>query len=293
MKLPDQSWENPLKKIQLTIKNRLPLGAHKEFEVSYRRFNAKLIHLGLIWERLKVDIESNEKRNYHIFASTKTHKLPYTHTPEEESVIQHYTEKSKFIHLDFEDFFIHADILMGRVAWLTRFFLKGVTYDSFSDLRKFFLNNPFPQDEQYTLYIREKTTWYETLLKGYRDKLIVHDTTSDMGSIISSPKEVTTIGKARMRPLPKEKWNKQYQRLMKLRDKYKDKIPRVSEIPVNVFELIRCLDAHGDLIDPSDLRELGEIRHQFGTKLPNVNAIANHIMDLLNFYTNHFSNLKK
>ncbi len=295
MRLPERSWKNPLAKILKLIKASLSEKEQKEFEAGYRRFQGKLLHLGLIWERLIVDFEAHEKRLEVAFARawevSKTGKSSYTPTPKEESEIQHYREKSKFIELDLEDFFIHARILMDRIAWLTRFFIKGVEYVSFSKLRNFFLkpeNIPFSKDEEYAKFIREKTAWYETMLKSYRDKLIVHDITSDMFGGIYSDSEITTLVRVRMRPLSQNKWNKHWQSILKLRDKYIDRISGLADIPLNMFELIRYLDSYSDLIDSPDLKKLEEIRSVFGTKLPDINSIADHIMDILNFYANHF-----
>ncbi|MCP8312894.1 MAG: hypothetical protein H3Z53_00765 [archaeon] len=294
MKLPDRSWENPLGNIPELLKVHLTETKLREFEAGYSRFQRKLSHLGLIWERLKNDTDAYEKL-LEVVAKTvdlvKTGKTSYTHTPEEQSAIQFYREKSKFIYLDFEDFFIHAKILMDRIAWLTRFFIKGVEFSRFTKLRKFFLKNvPFLEDKEYARYIRENTAWYETMLESYRDKLIVHDATSDTVGIFSSPRHLVTLASVRLRPLPEEEWSEHWQGLLKLREKYKDRIPGLAEIPLNAIELIRHLDVHSDLIEPSDLKVLEKIRHEPGAKFPDVNSITDHIMDLLNFYSNHFSN---
>lgn len=115
-------------------------------------------------------------RKYRMSYSASERKLVARYRP-----IQHFPE------LDFCTFLIYSRILLDRIVRLSQRFLTGNELPSFSSFnrhKRFFLARamrPFGQHEAYAKYIREKTNWFERLVKFPRDQYIVHTSPAIMG----------------------------------------------------------------------------------------------------------------
>ena len=113
---------------------------------------------------------------------------------------------SSLIHLDNEDFLIHAEILLDRVIFLTTFFEKKIVKKtghhpktkSFKAFRKWFMNSvnsSLISDIELAKYLSHNTNWFEKLEKA-RDDLIVHRKRSYYIDVMDSEGKV---GKAKAR----------------------------------------------------------------------------------------------
>jgi hypothetical protein len=295
MRLPKLEWADAIIEAYQISKNRIERDRRNAFEAAYSRYAQKLSHVSFIWDRLRADTEAHERHLELVFARDKwtaAARAPFT--SQELVAKEELEEASKTLSLDYEDFLIHSRILMDRVIFLTQFFLprteKKPSPTSFTEHRKFFQNAqniPF-QDDEYAKYICEKTQWYETLLRPYRDDFVVHDTSFRSMGLLSGPTQSPRLIRVRSQemetPQPQQVWSP----LMALRDKYLNKIPGLDNITVNIYELIDFLDSHASMIESADLKTLAEVRRSAGAKLPDLLELANHIQQFLSFFGQHF-----
>ena len=103
------------------------------------------------------------------------YREPYT--PNHAKIARRYHEIAPFVEVDLANCVIHAQILLDRVAPLSRRFLpnRGLLVRSFHTHRDFFqrLTQPFGSHQEYAAYLRERTGWFDDL-KEIRDKFLVH-----------------------------------------------------------------------------------------------------------------------
>lgn len=97
---------------------------------------------------------------------------------EHEQVYDLYMKTLEEIKLDYENFFLHARILMDRLCYLTRFLFPrdNLPYRTFNRHREYFLmRHAIPNYlKGYSEYMAQNSGWFGLLLKTTRDFLIVH-----------------------------------------------------------------------------------------------------------------------
>jgi hypothetical protein len=101
------------------------------------------------------------------------------YTPGERKLATEYNMIARFLEFDFFNCLLYARMLLDRTVSLSRHFLKGKELPSFTSLnehKKFFQRQtrPYGDHEEYAVYIREKTDWFDMPLKIVRDKYLVH-----------------------------------------------------------------------------------------------------------------------
>jgi hypothetical protein len=169
LRLPKKDWTNPIK---------LPSSSsYTPFEAAYTRYSAKLYQLSQVWSRLEPAINAHEDY-MELLKSTAMAGRQLTPQEAKENG-NRFTRETRFIHLDLEDFHIHSRILMDRVTAVIGHFLPGTVQDkddpSFSAHRNFLLKKqttPYGPDEEYAAYVRNRTGWFQTMLRDYRDLFI-------------------------------------------------------------------------------------------------------------------------
>ncbi len=90
-----------------------------------------------------------------------------------------YREQRGFFELDFENYLLHARILLDRTIGLSRRFLRGAnlpSFTSFADHKRFLQQRPasLRGHHAYRRRIANRTAWFDMPLKYVRDKLVVH-----------------------------------------------------------------------------------------------------------------------
>lgn len=108
-------------------------------------------------------------------------------TPAEKKIAIAYDKSARYFELDFFNNLIHARILLDRIVFISRFFLKDgyvPSFTSFNDHKKFFRKNSVINHDEYANYIKNNTDWFDFPLKAIRDKFITH----------ASPKHVMHFG---------------------------------------------------------------------------------------------------
>jgi len=208
--------------------------------------------------------------------------------PQDDFVLNNLMQNVIYLHLDYENFFIYARILMDKLAYLTSFFFRGPSNSSFPRQKQFFLdaeNIPFSPDEEYANYIRDKTDWFERSLKLPRDKIIVHGLPFT-GGIKTSPNGTLT--------LPRVGWGRDLQnvweKLKTIKDKYGDRYPELKEVSDNIFEITKfLLDRPDILLEPNDRKVFSECVRIAGSELPDISSLADNIIEFVKFFDQHFA----
>ena len=101
------------------------------------------------------------------------------YTPSQRKLAAQYNKIARFLEFDFFNCLLYARMLLDRTIALSRHFLKGAnlpSFTSFNNHKKFFQRQktPYGGFEEYAVYIREQTDWFDTPLKPVRDKFLVH-----------------------------------------------------------------------------------------------------------------------
>lgn len=297
MPLATLKWDDPIRRVYEIAKVKINSETRNDFEAAYSRYARKLSDLSLVWSRLSSAAEAQRTYIDIVFARDKWRdkgRDPFS--PEELARMDASQAKSASLSLDYEDFFIHSRILMDRVSYLTRFFLPQLRTGQvirFSEHRRFFKNPrniPFSADEDYARFIREDTLWFDTMLKAYRDQLVVHDITSGTGGIYMGPNSPPRLVRLRFLSMNDSKWQSTWSALMGMKSKYLQRIQGLGNVSENVYELLEFMENHADMIEPIDLKILDSIRTAAGSKLPDPFELASKIQEFLEFWGQHFYN---
>jgi hypothetical protein len=285
MPLESRDWSDPFNWLgTVLLKNK----EMSNLAAAYNRFHVELDHLRLIWERLEVETLTYENNINIIMKRAKEGTSANI-----DEIIKQFFLDSRFLYLDLEDFVIHSRILMDRIGVLVAHLIEGparcLQHASFHDHRRFFLdpnNVPYKLDEEYALYIREHTSWFENMLRDARDILIVHDSSLQGTGLLSGPKMAPRRIKSQLNWGSKQQ--KAYERLLRLRDKYSKTIGEPLCNENNVWELLDLFEKYANALAPDDLKTITEIKRKIGGKLPDVNILSNYILEYIKFSSSHF-----
>lgn len=295
MPLPKWDWSNPLIPFLEHLETKVPESEKDDLEGAFVRYNLKYIHLSLIWTRLSASVLIFDARSKTMMDSaTRGGNLS-----KEEAKVMHLAFEAEIPYsLDYEDFFIHAKILLDRAIYFTRFSypdlkdvkdIREVTTD-FTGHRLFFLmTNPYQNDEEYGKYVRENTAWYESTLRNYRNRFVIHDKDLIGAGTLHNPGESPRQIRRPARSPTEEDSKTHWEMLLALREKYLEKVPRLKGTPLNVWELLDVFDAHSVLLRPEDRRTLNELHLFMGGKMPDLSSLMNSMLDFLRFFGEHFS----
>ena len=285
IKLPNKKWGNPMETLRGA---KFPDPKNQFIDEALGECARFYYFLEVIWERLAND--------YHIFndqmiltqkrfdASQKGESIDSISVAEWQQEMKNRT----YLRLDHYDFLIYSKILMDKFAYLAKLLLKeDISYRGFNKQKKFFLNQkniPFKTDEEYAKYIREETEWFDRSLKLSRDELIVHSLPL-MESIISSPKGTLTLLRTNWGGSLEKSW----EIVKQLKTKYSDKYPELNNVHDNVFEILKFLIDNPEIkLDQEDKQKFLECFRNTGSKLPDINLLADKIIVFASFFGEHF-----
>jgi len=177
--LKDRKWSFPIDDMDKKVYEFFPPMLAEKFQLALGDVKREWSFLSIIWERLQNEYqEFSECRK--VFQNLGKMKLAHQE-------ISKFTRKFmlsfELIHLDTEDFFIHAEIMLDRVTFLITFFEKKIVKqgyqprtESFKAFRKWFRdqkNSPLIFDIELKNYLLNNTDWFKKL-EETRDDLIVH-----------------------------------------------------------------------------------------------------------------------
>ena len=263
--------------------------------LTYFSFKETHDFLPIIWKRIQLDMNMlTEKCNFE-----GTYHHPDSEEEPTKKEIERYKECSAYetiIKLDIEDWFIHAHILMAKLAVLIKkiFLLTisetdkekilGIKTRGFNDFRKYFIDgNGTGIDTEFTLIITNFTKWYEKALKNIRDDLIQHEHVSKIwGSSIYQKKSYTEFGYSKFRP---------YFGIMEktyiIRDKNLSLFPQLKG-ENNYFELLNFFEKHMKELSEQDQQFIKDIRKDYGGNFPDVNILYTNMTNLFEQINSYF-----
>ena len=294
--MPLLKWDssNPLIPFLEHLKTKVPQSQADDLEGAFVRYNLKYTHLSLIWERLSASVLLFDAQSKAMMDSAaRGGNL----SKEEEKVMHLAVEAGIPYSLDYEDFFIHAKILLDRAIFFIRFFypdlknvkeIKDVTSD-FTGHRLFFLRtNPYQNDEEYGKYVRENTAWYESTLRNYRNKFVIHDKELIGAGMLHNPGESPRQIRRPAKMPTEEDSKKHREMLLVMREKYLEVVPKLKGTPVNIWELLDVFDANSAQLKPEDRVILNDLHVFMGGKMPELNLLLTSIMEFMRFFAQHF-----
>lgn len=200
--LNDRDWSFPITDLDKKVDKYFPQMSAEKFRLALGDVAREWNFLSIIWERLQHEYQDFSVCQQ-VFQNLEKMKLAHQE-------ISEYARKlmlsHKLIHLDYEDFLIHAEILLDRVTFLTTFFEKKLVKNtgrhpktkSFKAFRKWFLdsaNASAISDTELAKYLSNNTGWFKKLEKS-RDDLIVHRKRSYYIDVLA---QEGAVGKAKAR----------------------------------------------------------------------------------------------
>lgn len=286
MKFEDNNWRDPLQDLANLVHKKWQNDQFVRFNVEYRSYRRTLEYLRLIYSRIKVDNKLHVSYNE---ASERLLGAPSAPSPTKLDLLieKRWKEQGVCLYLDLDDFFIHSNILMDKVARIASVFLKIHPPRKFSDHRKFLRreqNIPFRKDEDYARYIRENTSWFESDLKDVRDDLVIHE--GAFWAVGTSWGKKGLLSVSKMSPFEVKK--RQLNVLRGLRKKYWKILHGIDKVEDNLWVLLQFFEQNIDQIDEEDKSKVKAARQELGDRLPSVPKVADEIFDFLMFFSLHF-----
>ena len=237
--LRDRDWQFPIRELDGKVYQSFsPMEAEK-FIISLGSVMREWHFLFLIWNRLQIEhknrLEALEER-------LSLGKRIITQL-EDSGLTRKFMHNSDLIHLDTEDFLIHAKILLDGLVYLTKtFFIDRIVEkgseppDGFTRFRKWFKeekNSILIIDSELAEFIKVNTDWYEELQYA-RDKLIVHRKGYHT-DVLREEDKVIVIGKAKTR----------FDEVKNIVDWQKiEDMPDLNNLVDNITELLHFYDKH-------------------------------------------------
>jgi hypothetical protein len=276
-----------------SLSNTPPLT--RELESALRLCSSKYIHLGVIWSRLGIEAKGMEETSKRLVTRTLAGVMAGQQDSrplqgEEALDFKASLLLTNLYELDHEDFIIHSKIFLDRMALLACSLLKDKSMPPY-DFRKhrFYFraarNIPYRRDEAYAKFIRERTAWYEPILKVYRDEFIEHNRSFTPFGVVTNPGRAP---RALRRAWSSSRADIPLEGLAALRNKYLSSIPGLGNVPPNIYELMDAFETNLNVLSEEDLHSLNSIRLATGAKLPDPNEIASHLLEYVIFFDGHF-----
>lgn len=286
MKFENNNWRDPLVDLPRLARKKWPEERFVKFNVEYRSYRRTLEYLRLNYRRIEDDVELWKKYND---ASGRLLGAPGAPRPTKSDLLvgKRWKEQEFCLYLDLDDFFIHSNILMDKIARIASVFLEIRPPRSFSKHKKFLCreqNIPFRKDEDYARHIRENTSWFESDLKDVRDDLVVHE--GAFWAVGTSWGRKGLLSASKMSPFEVKK--KQLNVLRELKKKYRKTLHGIAKVEANLWVLLQFFEQNIDQIDEEDKSKVKAARQELGGRLPPVPKVADEIFDFLVFFGSHF-----
>ena len=177
--LTTRDWRFPINEIVDKVYESFSSMEAEKFQMALGTIMREWHFLSLIWERLQQEYRERTE-SLEEFLNLKKKGISRLIGSE---LTKKFMHNSNLMHLDTEDFFIHAKILLDRVVFLTKeFFADRVVRkgnkppNGFTKFRKWFTDEKYSSrilDTKLAEYLKSNTDWYDKL-KYARDKLIEH-----------------------------------------------------------------------------------------------------------------------
>ncbi len=199
--LKDKDWQFPIRELGDKVYQSFSSMRAEKFQISLGAIMKDWHFLLLIWDRLQIE----HKRRLEALEERRSLGKKIITQQEDSELTRKFMHNSSLVHLDTEDFLMHAKILLDRVVILTKEFFtdkivrKGKEpYDGFTRFRSWLVDEKHSSlilDVELVKYLRFNVDWYDKLQYA-RDKLIVHMKGYYIDSLREQDKRMI-IGRAR------------------------------------------------------------------------------------------------
>jgi len=276
------STNDPISKLIKGLNGKIPEKI-RQIKIAYRGYMYTFHFIPIIFKRIHEDYEQFYEAKRIEAEIMDSNAEPRALSTKEQAILQNGTEKELCLYLDIEDFFLHANILMYKASRIACLLLGIQPHRSFHKHREFFVKNPsFLKYDKYAEYIRNNTGWFETELKYTRDYLVVHG--EPYMWFISFWKNGFRVTKGTASSKQKE-----FETLLKLKNKYKEKIPEIKNVEDNLWQILDFLERNSEKIAEKDVMLVKHIRQKVGSVVPSHRKLAKQIYEYLNFVNDYFT----
>lgn len=191
---------------------------------------------------------------------------------------------SSLISFDVENYFIHVQILMDRLAVLIANHVEEVPRNkikSFKELINFIKTHNFENKLLHHLLEQEK--WFKLLINIHRNNLIVHDNISEMTGTKYSKNKIHSP----IRLVFPDSSNSKT--IISALNKIKENHSGIPEFQneENIWTLLLICDYNAEKLTDIEINEIIKIHRTYGGEIPEIDKVNNKIQNLL-YYVNSF-----
>jgi hypothetical protein len=277
------STNDPILKLIKGLKDKIPQKM-KQINIAYRGYMYTFHFIPIILKRMHEDYEQfYEAKRIEAEIIEAPEAEPRALSVKEKDILQKGREKEFCLYLDIEDFFMHASILMYKASRIACLLLGIQPHRSFNKHREYFIKNrSFLKNDKYAEYIRNNTDWFKTELRDVRDDFIVHGEPHSW--FISFGKNRFRVSKGTVSSKQKES-----EILLKLKNKYKEKLPEIKDVEDNLWQILAFLERNLEKIEEDDVKRVKHVRQIVGGVVPSVSRLTKQIFEYLNFMNDYFT----
>lgn len=249
---------------------------NKIIENNLTRYTRKLYQCNLIIERINDNIEKfrDMEKELEKLTDGKEGKIE-----DENGVMDRYQKYSSLIALDTENYFIHTQILMDKIAILISDFMKITQTTEISGFRTLcqILKSQSTRDD-LTKFVLLQQKWFILLINVHRNSVIIHDTISSFTGMSHSKDKIPTPLRIAM-PRNQES-DKILKELNKIKQDHMEGIPKFKN-ENNIWELLLICDYNTDKLSDQEIKIVEKIHITHGGELPSIDFINKRIQKFL------------
>ena len=251
----------------------------------YNSCRYRIVALQIIKKRYDQDVKELLEAHKLMWKNIDT---PLSTKKEDQFFTTRYFILSDKTRLDHESFIIYARTFMDNIAQVAKFLVNHHLPDSFSNHRKWYINNTkynnLNLNLEYSKLIKKHSNWFDLNLKFSRDKFIIHtDSKMIIGGISHNSQNITFSSVKKLTSSADD-----HKSLLELKTKYENIIPNLIDIN-NFWELYEFFYYHEDFLTSDDICLLLQIGRKNGAFLANIDHIINRIHTFLDDFHKLFN----
>ena len=205
---------------------------------------------------------------------------------EEQALVSKHGRLSSLISFDVEDYFIHIQILIDRLAVLIANQIKELPISkikSFRDLINF-IKTQNSQNELFD-YLLKQEKWFKLLINIHRNKLIVHDNISQMTGTKYSKNQIHSP--IRLGRLDSSNSKTIISTLNKIKENHVSDILELKN-EVNIWKLLLICDYNAEKLTDPEVNEIINIHKNHGGEMPEIDLVNTKIQNFLDYVNSFF-----
>lgn len=246
------------------------------------RYNRKVNQCNLILTRIMENTHQFRILDDKVWSWAQDKK---TELNDDEAEIFHkHGRLSSLLSLDVEDYFIHTQILMDRLAMIIasvsdKLSRKEIT--SFHKLTNFIKNNQL--GNELFCHILDAKKWFILLINVHRNNLVVHDTISKMSGTKYSK---DTFHRPNRLVFPEQDKSMQImETFQEIKNNHLSDIPEFTT-ESNMWELLLVCDYNAKKLTSKEIDLVRKIHQEIGGELPEIDKVNEKIQHFLDHLLN-------